>query len=64
MTKCSEEKCNENAIKEIVIKAVSAFLKRKYKIWIYVCKQHYKLEKDAGSILEEVKTFHSKGDAS
>lgn len=57
MPECSERSCNDKAVKEVTIHADSDLTGRKYKIWINVCAKHYQKEKDAGSIIDEVKKF-------
>lgn len=55
--KCSCEDCSKNTIKEITIHAGSHFTGKKYKIWIFVCSNHYELEKKAGNIIDEIRTL-------
>ncbi len=51
MKECSANGCEEKAISEIQIRAESHATDKKYRIMIYVCKEHYELEKD--SIISE-----------
>ena len=54
MTKtCSELTCLDEAVKEITIRGHSFLTDRDYKMDIFVCPKHYKLEK------AEIKTFVS-----
>ena len=63
---CSENSCNDEAIKEIQIRGESQFSGRKYKMWVYVCEWHYLDEQHAKTILDETmleKTLQTKGDS-
>lgn len=59
MPECSERSCIKPAIREVTIHAESDLTDKKYKIWIYLCAKHYQKEKDAGSIIDEVKKFRT-----
>lgn len=53
MKQCSEETCKEFAIKEIEIKGVRTVSGKHENAYIYVCNEHYSMEKEAGSIITE-----------
>ena len=57
MPECSERSCTRPAIREVTIHAESDLTDRKYKIWINLCAGHYKLEKESGSIIDEIKKY-------
>ena len=57
MNTCSERSCKLPAIRQVTIKAHSFLTDNNYKIWINLCPKHYKLEKKAGSIIDEIRKF-------
>ena len=57
MPECSERNCIRPAIRLVTIHAESDLTDRKYKIWINLCAGHYKLEKESGSIIDEIRKF-------
>lgn len=44
---CSERSCTEKAVKEIEIRGESHLTDKKYYMWVYVCQNHYDMEKNA-----------------
>ena len=47
MKECSANGCEEKAISKIEIRAESHFTDKKYRMKIFVCQEHYRLEKDS-----------------
>jgi len=41
----------------ITLNAESPITYKKYKIWVYVCTLHYKIEKSTNAIIDEVRTL-------
>jgi len=50
---CSEDSCELKAIKDIWIHGESPFTNRRYRMQVYVCKYHYEIEKESGTIIKE-----------
>ena len=53
-SKCCVTDCNEKAINYIWIYGESTIQKKKYKMLIGVCQEHYDVEKKANSILGKI----------
>lgn len=55
MTGCSADGCNEVAKHEIQLRGSSPFTNKKYLMWVYVCTNHYQLERREGLVFAEKK---------